>query len=49
MDIATVLTTVTKEQQAKIAEQEERILQMEMALAELLRNQSSENKVGSTD
>ena len=64
MDIVAVLTTVTKEQAAKMTEkdaeiaalkaelqtqrvkQDERMLQMEMALAELLRNQSSENQVG---
>jgi hypothetical protein len=67
MDIVAVLTTVTKEQQAEVAEQkvkmsqkdaeiaalrdslakqDERMLQMEMALAEVLRNQSTENQVG---
>lgn len=55
-----MLTTVAKEQQAKIAEQDarilqmeaahdERMLQMEMALAEVLRDQSSEMQVGSAD
>jgi Chaperone of endosialidase len=83
MDIVAVLTTVTKEQKAKMTEkdaeiaeqkavntdqkleidvlrdalvklesvnreQEDRILQMEMALAEVLRNQSSEAQVSST-
>ena len=61
MDIVAVLTTVTKEQQAVVAEQkaeivalrdalakqDERMLQMEMALSEVLRNQSPENQVGS--
>jgi hypothetical protein len=49
MDIVAVLTTVTKEQQAKLVQQDERILQLEMAMAELLRKQSSENQVGSRD
>ena len=49
MDIVAVLTTVVKDQQAKIAEQEARMLQMEMALAEVLRNQSAEIQVGSTN
>jgi hypothetical protein len=62
MDIVAVLTTVTKEQQAVVAEQkaeivalrdalakqDERMLQVEMALAEVLRKQSPENQVGST-
>jgi Chaperone of endosialidase len=54
MDIVAVLTTVTKEQKAEItalrdalAKQEERMLQMEMALAQVLRNQSPENQVTS--
>jgi len=74
MDIVAVLTTVAKEQRAKIAEQEseitalhhsraqqedrmvqvemahyERMLQIEMALAEVLRNQSSQMQVGSAN
>jgi hypothetical protein len=65
MDIVAVLTTVTKDQAAKMSEkdaeiaalkaelqtqrvqQDERMLQMEMALAEVLRKQSSERQVGS--
>ena len=58
MDIVAVLTTVVKEQKAKMAEQEERMLQMEtahedrilrleMALAEVLRNQTSGVQVSS--
>jgi hypothetical protein len=74
MDIVAVLTTVTKDQKAKMAEamaekdaeidglrdalakqetlnqkQEDRMLQMEMALAEVLRNQSSEAQVSSAN
>jgi hypothetical protein len=56
MDIVAVLTTVTKDQKAEIAslrkslaQQEERLLQMELALAEVLRGQSSEYQVGATD
>ncbi len=51
-----VLTTVTKEQKAEIIDQKaeiaalkDRMLQMEMALAEVLRNQSSEGQVSSTN
>jgi hypothetical protein len=49
MDIVAVLTTVVKEQKAEITELKEHMLQMEMALAEVLRNQSTEMQVGSTD
>ena len=63
MDIVAVLTTVTKDQKAKVTEQmaekdaeisalrdelarqDERMLQMEMALAEVLRHQTGEVQV----
>ena len=63
MDIVAVLTTVTKEQAAKMTEkdaeiaalrdalarQDERMLQMEMALAELLRHDADEVQVSSSN
>ncbi|MEZ5573730.1 MAG: tail fiber domain-containing protein [Halioglobus sp.] len=46
--LAQQASTIQK-QEAVSRQQEERILQMEMALAEVLRNQSSENQVGLRD
>jgi hypothetical protein len=43
------ITALKAELQIQRAQQDERILQMEMALAEVQRNQSSENRVGSRD
>ena len=42
------ITALRTELQTQRVEQDERMLQLEMALAEVLRNQSSEAQVGST-